>query len=1088
MTNDSAVRHQTLVDVDVDAPAWHLAASLEERLGRGGHDPVVDRSRGRRRLDNWKAEKFFTFTPGQLADWLAALGLDEPGLVELLGETPESVAARSDGRPDYVRAIERAWAEADERDESLEDEGFAALAAPLVEDGKKRIRAELVRLLQQFPTGHIAYEPFAEQLCLPPGNTLLGVLSRTMVLELNVLRVEGGLQGDSPCERYRDFLRRLRDPAYALGLLREYPVLARDLVRVVDNWVAARTEFARRLLVDLPDLLAHFDDAPSPGQVSHVAFDAGDSHRGGRSVGIVHFSDGRKVVYKPRSLSVDVHFQALLRWLDDRGVEPGLRPLWIVDRVDHGWTEFVTASGCADRTEVARFYERQGAYLAVLYCLAATDFHYENLIASGEHPVLVDLEALFHPRTPDQQIPPYVPPHAVHAMSESVLSVGLLPTPIISFEDEQADGLDLSGLSSPSGQLTPTPVPTWSDPGTDRMRLVRRRLELKGAQNMPSLADDAFTALDYQDEIIAGFRRTYRLLLAHREALLAPGGPIDAFATDQVRVVLRGTRVYGRILQEGYHPDLLRDGLDRDRFYSLLWGEEHSPVRNTAVSAAELAQLSAGDIPIFSAAASSRDLLAGNGTLIPEVLEHSGMDRARARIEALSEEHLARQTWFLRASLTGLAMGTTGAHWPGYEVAAATAPAPEEAFTDAARRIGDRLLELAVVDEDRICWLGLTLVQEKMWQVGPASVDLYNGISGISLFLAHLAEHTGEAGYRAAAEAGARVLAEQFARLREMDEDTIRLLGMGACAELGGPVYALSHLGALWNRPDLLDTAALAIPHLRTLAPADRALDIVSGSAGALLSVLALHSVRPDRETLEVARLLAGHLVGAGERVGDGIAWPCSINPDGPLTGFSHGASGIAVALARLDAVTGRNDHADVIRGALRFERATFDPAGGSWPDLRNLSAPGDSMVAWCHGAAGIGMARAALHRHFPDDAPLREDLDHAVRATLGAGFTGEKLTGRGNHSICHGDLGNLETLLLAAQVTGDASLAGQVDLLAAGLLAGIAQEGPLCGVPLGVETPGLMAGLAGIGYNLLRFAKPGAVPSVLLLEGPERP
>ncbi|MEU7137050.1 type 2 lanthipeptide synthetase LanM family protein [Streptomyces sp. NPDC046261] len=1086
MTSDSAVRRHT--PVDVDAPAWHLAASLKERTGRDGHEPVTDRVRGRRRLDQWKAEKYFTFTPGQLAGWLAAFGLDESGLVEILGERPASVAARSGRAPDYVHAIERAWTAADAGEEPPQDDGFAALAAPLVEDGRRRIRAGLADLLQRFPTGHVAYASIAEQLCRPPGNTLLGMLSRTMVLELNVLRVQGALRGDSPCARYHDFLRKLRDPDYALGLLREYPVLARDLVRVVDNWVTVRLEFARRLLADLPDLLAHFDDAPALGTVSRVAFDAGDSHRGGRSVGIVEFSDGRKVVYKPRSLSADVHFQALLRWLNDHGVEPRLRPLWIVDRAEYGWTEFVTASGCGDRAEVARFYRRQGAYLALLYCLAATDFHYENLIASGEHPFLVDLEALFHPRTPDQQIPPHVPAHAVRVLSESVLSVGLLPTPIISFEDERADGLDMSGLSSPSGQLTPTPVPTWSDHGTDRMHLVRRRLELKGGQNVPTLPDDAVTALDYQDEIITGFRQTYRLLLTHREALLAPGGPVDAFATDQVRVVLRATRIYGRIMQEGHHPDLLRDGLDRDRFYSLLWGEEHSPVRNAAVSAAELAQLSAGDIPIFSVSASSRDLLAGNGTVIPDVLEQSGMDRARARIEALSEEHLARQTWFLRASLTGLAMGTTGAHWPGHAVAAATGPASEDAFVEAARRIGDRLLELAVVDEDKICWLGLTLVQETAWQVGPASIDLYNGISGISLFLAYLTEHTGAATYRAAAEAGARVLAEQFARLHEMNENTLRLLGMGAYAELGGPVYALSHLGALWNRPDLLDAAALALPHLRSLAPADRALDIVAGSAGALLSVLTLHSVRPGQETLEVAGCLAAHLVRAGERVGDGIAWPCSINPEGPLTGFSHGASGIAVALARLDHVTGRNDHVDAIRGALRFERSTFDSARGSWPDLRSISAPGEPMIAWCHGAAGIGMARAALLRHFPGDARLREDLEHAVRATLLAGFTGETLTGRGNHSICHGDLGNLETLLVAAQETGDASLARKVDLLAAGLLAGIAQDGPLCGVPLGVETPGLMAGLAGIGYNLLRFARPAAVPSVLLLEGPKRP
>ena len=38
---------------------------------------------------------------------------------------------------------------------------------------------------------------------------------------------------------------------------------------------------------------------------------------------------------------------------------------------------------------------------------------------------------------------------------------------------------------------------------------------------------------------------------------------------------------------------------------------------------------------------------------------------------------------------------------------------------------------------------------------------------------------------------------------------------------------------------------------------------------------------------------------------------------------------------------------------------------------------------------------------------------------------------------------------------------------------------------PSGVETPGLMTGLAGIGYGLLRLAEPRRTPSVLALEPP---
>ncbi|MEU3197398.1 lanthionine synthetase LanC family protein, partial [Streptomyces sp. NPDC006996] len=41
------------------------------------------------------------------------------------------------------------------------------------------------------------------------------------------------------------------------------------------------------------------------------------------------------------------------------------------------------------------------------------------------------------------------------------------------------------------------------------------------------------------------------------------------------------------------------------------------------------------------------------------------------------------------------------------------------------------------------------------------------------------------------------------------------------------------------------------------------------------------------------------------------------------------------------------------------------------------------------------------------------------------------------------------------------------------------------CATPDDVPSPGLLDGLSGIGYGLLRLAHPGTVPSVLLLSHP---
>ncbi len=68
---------------------------------------------------------------------------------------------------------------------------------------------------------------------------------------------------------------------------------------------------------------------------------AGDTHRGGRSVMIARFDSGFQIVYKPKSMAVDVHFQELLAWLNEHGCAPPLRSLNILDYATHGWVKYV---------------------------------------------------------------------------------------------------------------------------------------------------------------------------------------------------------------------------------------------------------------------------------------------------------------------------------------------------------------------------------------------------------------------------------------------------------------------------------------------------------------------------------------------------------------------------------------------------------------------------------------------------------------------------------------------------------------------------------------------------------------------------
>src|SRR5207253_635076 len=155
-------------------------------------------------------------------------------------------------------------------------------------------------------------------------------------------------------------------------------------------------DFLHHLATDWGAITARFSEARDPGHLVELDTGAGDRHHGGRSVSIATFSSRLRLVYKPKSLAAAVHFGELLSWLNARGADPDFQGLNVLDRGDRGWVEIVENRDCTSAGGVRRFYERQGGYLALLYAIGAADFHYENLLAVGDHPVLVDLEGLFH--------------------------------------------------------------------------------------------------------------------------------------------------------------------------------------------------------------------------------------------------------------------------------------------------------------------------------------------------------------------------------------------------------------------------------------------------------------------------------------------------------------------------------------------------------------------------------------------------------------------------------------------------------------------------------------------------------------------
>jgi type 2 lantibiotic biosynthesis protein LanM len=1080
--------------------AWYRSLHLAERLqgssecivpviGTGGHGDPGGSALALGRLAEWRVPSPFG-DAAIFARRLALDGIDERTLLSLLGESDAALAARFPQAPPWLAAIEEELlAEPSPSPARPIPPGlFTALLAAPIARAIERVRQRAARLAAGSTEAPFDPQTIAPLLFAGMTERLDWILGRAVVLELQVAGLTDRLRGATPQERFRGFLAELRQPARWQGFLAEYPVLARLVCEALESWVEVSGEILERLRADWRDLLAAFWPDDPPGLVSEVSGGVGDSHAGGRTVRVLRFTSGERLVYKPRPMGIDVRFAELLAWLNQRGA-PDLRVAKVVDRGPYGWMEFVRAEACKTREELQRFYTRQGAFLVLLYVLNANDFHRENLIAAGEHPILIDLETLCAPDY-GRADPATFDSLAQFELNDSVMRVMLLP---FFHENREGQVVDLSGLGGRENELSAHDALVWEAAGTDAMHLVRQRLSATQTSNRPSLGGKVVNPLDFKDEIEAGFTAMYRLLLAHRDELSRSSSPLLGFRGERIRVVLRASQFYAFILRESYHPDLLRDALDRERHFDRIWfGMERSHFGDLAqrLIPSEREDFWRSDIPCFRAEAGSRDALSSLGDVLPNLFLRSGLEMVFARLRQLGDGDLERQLVYVRGSLLAAAM-EAGIGLRRYEPLAASppeepacAPIDDPAGDPAcdpklllrwAAAVTERIAALAKRLDGRASWTGLAEIAGRGWWLRALDTDFYAGLPGVALFLAYSGRITGD-------PLSTRLAEETLPTLRTRIDLRQKVRTLGAFDGWGGIVYTLTHLASLWRREDLLAEALALVPRMTPLVDSDFHLDLLRGAAGGIVPLLHLARLSGEAAPLELARHLGDRLVAAAQPFDGGLAWLVAASPLRPLTGFSHGASGIAWALLELYAATGDERYRETARSALAFEDSTFVAEKGNWLDLRGV--PLDQtrqhrgfMAAWCHGAVGIGLTRIRMLRHLQDPR-LEQDARIAVATSCEKGFGW-------CHPPCHGDLGPLDLLLEAHRALGDSWFEAERQRRLARLVGSFEEHGFLCGVPGHMETPGLMDGLAGIGHGLLRQAHPERVPSVLLLDPP---
>jgi type 2 lantibiotic biosynthesis protein LanM len=875
---------------------------------------------------------------------------------------------------------------------------------------------------------------------------------------------------------YIQFLNEMRQSGWR-EVFDAKPVLLRLVASLTRQWIDATREFIERWNADRKEAIDLFFDGEDPRTVCALKTGLSDLHKSGRSVYVLHFENGRSLVYKPKSLGVDRAWALLIDWLNRRSPPIDLHAARVLDCGDYGWAEYVEYGGIADRLAASRFFCRAGAFLCLFHLMAGTDMHEENLIAAGEHPVPIDLETLLIAY--DASRATGVP--ALQAigelerrLSDSVIITGLLPAFVC---EPDTAVVTTGGFVEARGE--PTTEIGWLDCNNDTMRPAEKSKPRETGSNLPHLDGAKIQIVEYRNEFLEAARDYFEFIVQLKRELLASGGPLDGFAHVLVRRVFRPTRFYSLLLRRLRDHRTMHDGaiwsanLD---FISRLadWTKEAEPL--WALSRAERQALAALNIPFFVHAADGTNLGDGDGILVAETPFASGFAEAVRRSAELDREQIERQIHIADLSLLA---SIADARPSGGSDAFTEVQADNGTRLDAsealahAGRIAQTLAACALRKGKGAAWMGLYPMSDgRGWTYSALGHDLYGGASGIALFLAAHASVSGFASSRALALEG--LAATRHIVGSEGAGHFARITGIGGGSGLGGLIYAFSSIAELVGEPSLIDDAG-KVARLITddLIAADKLNDVIGGAAGAVLGLLKLYKLTGDDLVLPRAIACGRHLVTAFSKNDPGNSLPASVGRRPPLTGFSHGAAGFSYAFAALAEASGEKTFHDMATKCLAYERGLYSSEHENWPDLRDAEPAWSCQ--WCHGAGGIGLARIGmLHCSFCD-SEIHRDIKRAVSAVRRYGHSS-------NDTLCCGNMGNVQMLLDAARELDEPSLA----TLAMSRMAQVTETASNRGqygwrAGSDNENPGLFLGLSGVGYSLLRMIAPEKVPNVLL-------
>lgn len=880
---------------------------------------------------------------------------------------------------------------------------FAEFYQSFLITGIEEFKRQLNTGKEQITSG--VYEDFGDELAVRLQNIAL----RTLIAEMHGYKQRGMLKGADSKEEYQDFCRICGRKEFFYYIADTYPVLSRCIRERIECQVRYDIQVLKWFREDSDKIGELFFDGEIPGRITGIESGLSDLHSGGKEVLKICLENGEKLLLKPRSMENEQFFTRLLGWISERTGSSQYH-YTILSRYDHSWCEIVEYQSCESEQDIHQYYRRLGEQLFLAYLLGTSDIHAENLIACGPYPVIVDLEALARP---GKETRAESAEAAIYSwIRESVLGSGMLPFYVWNKEGE---GIDGSAIHSQKGQKLPFQIPAVAEEETSNMYITYREGFTSAGRNLAWMKGKEETIAAYVDDLLAGFSEAYQAVEKEKgsfQSVLEEGKGL------QSRVVLMHTQRYAMLLNSSYHPSLLMDGADREIFLCSIgqgrWNREERIARE------EIRALLRGDIPCFSNGMDEKSLYAGEEKCEEAFFQRTAYSRILERLGQLDQTDRNKQCDLIRTSMELIPENKENFVNQIYEVRADNGfgrTMDKESLNRIIAALTDRLCTYAIWNQKKseVSWPVLHFASSGnyAWQIRPMGVYFYDGLSGMLLLTTVMQDKQKSERIERIQKALKRQL---FQYTDEGLEDLRNLQSgnTGAYTGEGSIVYTYLKLYQLTKESIYLQYARKHAEIVSKIVPKDTCADLLGGKAGAAWIFLQMFEQTGEERYVKEAEKAVYSMLPQAVKMACGIGWKPE-SGEIPIGGTAHGNAGILMPVLALWEFTKKQEYEVLAEKIWEYEESLYREERGNWIDRGKDKEEGEDTVAWCHGAAGILLARLWCYQRVTDRTwkeRLKNDIERAYRKT-------ETYWKRDSWSLCHGTGGNLWIMDIADRMLG---------------------------------------------------------------------